>query len=337
MRWGGLAVLALAELTWLAIRVEVPGTGFLSVFKGFPSIFITSLAVLTVLAWARSRGELRELPIFQDVSHNPWPMVLAHVGAFALFFWLTIFVAEGEALSSHFAVYWGIAWALTIVGTGVFWMLAAMPARVWISLVRQNSFLVSAGVIIVAASWILGFFASRAWEPLDGPTFKVVEWLLTAFGQEVVSEPAELLLGTPQFSVEISPACAGYEGIGLISVFVGSYLWFFRSHLRFPQAFTLLPAGILVVWFINAVRITLLVLVGTYVSPEIALAGFHSASGWLGFIAVALSMVAATQKIRFFAVKPAGKETGAPGVGDAYVFMRSEIRLVPVIGDALTF
>jgi len=37
LRWGGLAVIALAELTWLAIRVEVPGTGFLSIFKGFPS------------------------------------------------------------------------------------------------------------------------------------------------------------------------------------------------------------------------------------------------------------------------------------------------------------
>ena len=35
MRWGGLVVIALAELTWLAIRVEVPSTGFLSVFKGF--------------------------------------------------------------------------------------------------------------------------------------------------------------------------------------------------------------------------------------------------------------------------------------------------------------
>ena len=37
IRWGGLALIALAELTWLAIWVEVPATGFLSVFKGFPS------------------------------------------------------------------------------------------------------------------------------------------------------------------------------------------------------------------------------------------------------------------------------------------------------------
>jgi hypothetical protein len=72
------------------------------------------------------------------------------------------------------------------------------------------------------------------------PTFLTVKGLLLAFGQEVVCQPANLLLGTEQFAVEIYPACAGYEGIGLISVFVGSYWWLFRGGLRFPQAFVLL-------------------------------------------------------------------------------------------------
>ena len=311
MRWAGLTAIALAELTWLAIRVEVPSTGFLSYFKGFPSIFVTSLAVVTVLVWASSRGKLLELPVFQDFSHNPWLMVLAHLGAFGLFFWLTIFVTEGDAVSSPLAVFWVLAWAATGLGAGVFWMLAAMPARVWIRLVRQNASLVWAGIIIIAASWILGFLTNRAWEPLIGPTFLVVKWLLLAFGQEVVSQPADLLLGTPQFAVAIYPACAGYEGIGLISVFVGSYLWLFRGSLRFPQAFILLPCGILVIWLVNAVRITLLVLFGTYVSPQIALAGFHSATGWIGFIAVALGMVAVTRRMPFFAVRQSEVETEA--------------------------
>ena len=303
MRLAGLAVIALVELTWLAIRVEVPSRGFLSYLKGFPSIFVTSLAVVTVLVWATSRGKLLELPVFHDFSHNPWFMVLAHLGAFSLFFWLTIFVAEGDALSSPLAVFWVFAWAATGLGAGVFWMLAALPARVWIRLVRQNTSLVWVGIIIIAASWILGFLTNRAWAPLIGPTFRVVEWLLLAFGQEVVSQPADLLLGTPQFAVEIYPACAGYEGIGLISVFVGSYLWLFRGSLRFPQAFILLPCGILVIWLVNAVRITLLVLFGVYVSPEIALGGFHSATGWIGFLAVALGIVAVTRRMPFFAVR----------------------------------
>jgi hypothetical protein len=34
--WGWLAAIAMAELTWLAMRVEMPAAGFLSYFKGFP-------------------------------------------------------------------------------------------------------------------------------------------------------------------------------------------------------------------------------------------------------------------------------------------------------------
>jgi hypothetical protein len=86
MRFAGLTAIALAELTWLKIRFQMPSTGFLSLFQGFVFIFVTSLAVVTVLVWAGSRGRLLELPIFQEFSHNPWRMVLAHWGAFASFF-----------------------------------------------------------------------------------------------------------------------------------------------------------------------------------------------------------------------------------------------------------
>jgi exosortase E/protease (VPEID-CTERM system) len=68
----------------------------------------------------------------------------------------------------------------------------------------------------------------------------------------------------------------------------------------FPQAFILLPSGVLAMWLSNALRITLLLLIGTYVSPEIALVGFHNVGGWLGLIAVALIMVAVSQQIPFF-------------------------------------
>ncbi|TSA44670.1 MAG: exosortase E/protease, VPEID-CTERM system [Deltaproteobacteria bacterium] len=309
VRWAGLVIIALVELTWLAMRVTLPLIGFLSYLRGFITVFITSLAFVTILVWAASRGKLLELSVFHDFSHNPWFMILAHVAAFGSFSWLTIIAAEGDTVSSPLAVFWVFTWVATGLGAGFFWMLAAMPARVWLRLVRQNASLVWAGIIIIAASWILAFLTNRAWVPLIRPTFLAVEWLLLAFGQDVVSQPAGHLLGTSQFAVEISPHCAGYEGIGLISVFVGGYLWLFRGSLRFPQAFILLPCGILVIWLVNAVRITLLVLIGAYVSPKIAVDGFHSSFGWIGFIVVALSMVAATRRFQFFTVRRSEVET----------------------------
>ena len=136
-----------------------------------------------------------------------------------------------------------------------------------------------------------------------GPTFRTVKWLLLAFGQEVVSQPIDLLLGTSQFAVKIAPGCGGYEGIGLMAVFVGVYFCLFRRRLRFPQVFILFPIAILIIWILNAIRITSLILVGTYFSPEIAIGGFHSASGWLNFAGVALGLVAVTQRMQFFSVE----------------------------------
>jgi hypothetical protein len=41
-RWVWLVLIALAELTWLAVRIQAPDAGLLSYAKGLPSIFITS-------------------------------------------------------------------------------------------------------------------------------------------------------------------------------------------------------------------------------------------------------------------------------------------------------
>ena len=77
LRWVWLALIGLAEVTWLAIRIEAPSKGLLSYAKGLPSIFITSLAIVLILAWARSHGRVRELPIVHDVSRASWRMVSA--------------------------------------------------------------------------------------------------------------------------------------------------------------------------------------------------------------------------------------------------------------------
>ena len=50
--------------------------------------------------------------------------------------------------------------------------------------------------------------------------------------------------------------------------------------------------------------------IGVWVSPEVALGGFHSQAGWLAFIAISLTFVAVTQRWSFFRAAEAGVETG---------------------------
>jgi exosortase E/protease (VPEID-CTERM system) len=147
-------------------------------------------------------------------------------------------------------------------------------------------------------------------------TFRVVHGLLRGVMPEVLAIPEEYVIGTPGFLVAVRPPCSGYQGIGLMWVFVLGYLWLFRRSLRFPQAFVLLPIGTVLVWVANALRIAALVAVGTWISPEVALGGFHHNAGALLFCAIALGMVAVSRRWRFVAatpdrVTPRGEATAA--------------------------
>ena len=164
------------------------------------------------------------------------------------------------------------------------------------------------GHLAGAVAVVAGYMADMAWEPLRMPTFWLVRSLLEAMGEEVVCRLSDFELGTKDFSVIIASSCSGYAGIGLMFVFMGVFFWSFRSKLRFPRAFLLLPLAILAIWFVNAWRIALLVMFGTHISPQIALGGFHSILGWLLFIGVGLVIVAVTQRMAFFALTEAGAE-----------------------------
>jgi exosortase E/protease (VPEID-CTERM system) len=85
--------------------------------------------------------------------------------------------------------------------------------------------------------------------------------------------------------------------------FLGGYMILERKSLRFPHVLGLLPLAVVTVWCANALRIALLVLVGSFVSPELAIGGFHSKAGWLFFCVVALGFVALARRTRYFAAE----------------------------------
>jgi exosortase E/protease (VPEID-CTERM system) len=77
----------------------------------------------------------------------------------------------------------------------------------------------------------------------------------------------------------------------------------FRENLRFPRVFLLFPIGVLAIWLANAVRIALLVAVGSSISPEIAGMGFHAQAGWIAFTLISIGAIALTHQMPFFSVK----------------------------------
>jgi exosortase E/protease (VPEID-CTERM system) len=87
----------------------------------------------------------------------------------------------------------------------------------------------------------------------------------------------------------------------------------FRDQLRFPRALLLIPIGSIVVWTANALRLTILIMIGTWVSEDIAMGGFHAYSGSLLFSGVALGLVYLARRSTFFTKEPITRAHAADG------------------------
>jgi len=136
-----------------------------------------------------------------------------------------------------------------------------------------------AGLVVYAAGLqLLGDMPF--WRPMGTGTMWLAHQMLGFVYPELVLDPKTLLLGTPGFEVRISRFCSGYEGAFLFIGFFTLFLFLSRKRLRFPRVLWLLPLGVLSVYLLNALRIALLVVVGTEFSEELAMEGFHVNAGW---------------------------------------------------------
>jgi len=155
------------------------------------------------------------------------------------------------------------------------------------------------------------------WDISGGPTVDLVEFLLAPFAGGPVVRPEPFVIGTEDFQVRIKTECGGFQGIGLITMMLAGYLWWFRAIHRFPQSFLLFPIGILLSLTANILRITALILVGIWIDPKIAVDGFHSQAGWITFLVVGLGMIWVAQQMRFFTIAPTADELPSEQGDDA--------------------
>lgn len=223
--------------------------------------------------------------------------------------WLAVHVVGAVALNASITPMWKLTtarpdwnfiWFPTIAGYFGSWLASLVPLSRWWSVLRLHfPWLFTAFVL----GWLaLGaaHLAERLWVPLASGTFYLSRTMLQLLFPRVIAIPEELTIGTPEFHARIEAGCSGLEGIGLVATYTLGFLWLRRSDLRFPQAFWLLPAGLLAIWLCNAVRVAILVIIGTYLSPAIAVRGFHSQAGWIAFTVISLSSIIAVERLGWF-------------------------------------
>jgi len=197
---------------------------------------------------------------------------------------------------------WIVCWLSLGTAALLLWLCAVAPVRFWGQLIQREYVSLLAASLVGIGVWGSSQFTQELWEPLAIAILRVDYALLRLLYADVSYELSDYVIGTSAFKIIIAPSCSGYEGIGLITLFLTLYLWLFRKHLRFPQALWLFPVGILTIWVANAGRVAALIAIGTSISPEIALGGFHSKAGWLSFLLVALGLITVTHRVQLFAL-----------------------------------
>lgn len=259
------------------------------------------LAAAVLIGAARYRQLAPALHTALASPRRPWGALAGHLAGFAAVVWLgdTVF-GDGEPTTGPL-----LAWIAAGAFAAVCWLVALLPgiarsgrAPLVAAAAAAGVGLLGAGAAAVTRDW---------WQPLGRSTVWTVYGLLVGLGYEVGAEPERFLVGTPRFVVEITPYCSGYQGIGLMWVFLGAYLALFRERLRFPRALWLLPIGTALAWILNAVRIAALVAIGHAGHEEIAVQGFHYHAGTLLFCATALGLGAWAMSSRAF-----GRTVAAP-------------------------
>jgi exosortase E/protease (VPEID-CTERM system) len=266
--------------------------------ESMPVIIVVMTATF-LIGEVPSKAELRQIATAFRQRRRTWPLLVGHLAAYASALGITIFVFNAGLEVRH-PWLWVSLWAAAGVCSLILLIAALVPKAAFRTLARPAARALTAGFLVGLAALLAGFATSQLWEPMSRLTLELSAAVLGLWAPEVISIPEDFIVGTPSYNVVIDRQCSGYEGIGLITVLLGFYFFYFRKSLRFPNVLVLLPIGVVLVWVSNSLRIAALISVGTWLSPEIAEGGFHSAAGWLLFCIITLALVAVSRKLAWF-------------------------------------
>jgi len=272
------------------------GPWILRCIVGFAALFVTFGYLKSKATFDEISERLAAIPIARGYfAAHVAAMVLTGVLTFALYK-SSVSGTQAELI----AVSWLVAGAAAIAFGG----LAMVPLALWIQMVRGTGYLWLYTSTAVVAACVVGNSGRTLWRPMGRVTFSMVEGLLRLVASGVTADPAKMIIGTGKFRVEIAEQCSGFEGAGLILAFGVVWLCLFRKECRFPQALLLVPAGVVVIYLLNAVRIAALILIGSAGARDIAVGGFHSQAGWIAFNVVALGFSVAARRMPYFTLNP---------------------------------
>jgi exosortase E/protease (VPEID-CTERM system) len=300
-----VACVATSEL-WLRHLVgrDAPaGQHALFPFQRQVFTFVMAWAVTMLILLVVGRAE-RSRPVIARLAGTPPQIGWAAVHAVLIVpvIWPGIFELAAPGAVDAWA--WALQYPLGLLAALAL-LCTLVPPRIWADLLRGSlpQAALAAAISLLAVLAIRGM--QSFWERTAAVTFDLVVLMLRPFYPDLNADPVTRILSAGELQIFIDKACSGLEGIGLVLVFSVIWLWYLRRDFRFPAALLLVPAGVLLVYLLNGVRIAVLFAIAAGGHPQVAVAGFHSQAGWIFFNATVFLLAIASRNIAWLQAGPA--------------------------------
>ena len=299
-----LEILAIVLVFQVFSSVECRQTGIETACRGLRSMLIRGLCVFVgmgLFMWFRPELRRNLLRLAQKGGFDRRAWAFVHLAGLMLIFgpWMA---ADPAALTENFPTFFATLTAGAL-GAVIGGLALLAPVRDLAGWLRSGG--LGLLLVVVVAFFIpdLADALSPLWWSMDGlliVTFYGVAVLLSLLGQEVGLNPDTSIIGAGDFFVEMAGSCSGIEGFALTTGFFVIYALLMGRGLRHNRFWLLVfPAALLVSWLFNLIRITVLILIGAHMSPDLAVNGFHSFAGWLFFTILALGVLWVVQAASF--------------------------------------
>lgn len=294
-------VLAIVLVFQVFSSVECRLTDVENACRALRSVMVRSMcafAATGLFLWFRPVLRQKLVAASQnDYGARLWAIV--HLAGLGLIFlpWIT---ADAAQLNANFRTYlYTLIGGATLAGLGgLLWLLPHHHLMQWL---RDGG--AALLPVALAALFIpdLALALDPLWWSVRGllvATFYGVAVILALLGNHVLLDPDSSSIGTGGFIVDIAGSCSGIEGFALTTGFLAIYAVLMRDTLKQRRFWLIVfPVALLVSWLFNLIRISILILIGAHVSPELAVNGFHSFAGWLFFTILALAVLWVVQVV----------------------------------------
>jgi exosortase E/protease (VPEID-CTERM system) len=248
------------------------------------------LAAIALFAYVRGGPSLDAAAASMRAAPIRIGWILGHLPCVALLTLLSYLLYRYTATDLSFAAVVALGIVVS-AAAALAALLAIAPGPLWVAAARALG--LTWGYAAIAALLGTGAIqlAQTLWAPTAALTFDVVSRVLAPLIPTLTADPTTLVLSTDRFAVQVAEGCSGLEGMGLMLAFSVAWLTYFRREYFFPRALLLIPGGLVVMFVLNVLRISALLLIGHAGYPDVAINGFHSQAGWIAFNAAAAGLV----------------------------------------------